>query len=916
MAKASPIIRSFNTGVTSPLVEGRTDIDRYPSSNRKLHNTVAAPQGPAIPRSGTELVNSIYDHAAKSIIVPFVFSETDFFAIEFANLRVRFFTETGLLTYTPVAMTVTDDSPFKFDSATLGANVGDEVAFSNFPDTYNLNGVVMKIVGKVGTVYEVDGTHPALPLLATALVARVYHIVSPYSSAQILTLRDTPSLDVVYLTHGTVKTYKLKRSDTYSWAFEAVPFVDGPYLPENEEKTTLTVSATGKATPNMTNNTTPSGVCSGSSVVAGKDYYMAFDDPALDTFWQSDVAQSGIIQYRSTGAPFICDGYSIHMAINNGDTSYTSKDYAPSDFTFEGSNDGATWTVLDKQNTYVLYTSNKSVFFKIPNTTSYEYYRLNIKSCVRNGAIKPCVRSLVMRSTTSVSLTVTASAVTGINNNQGFLESDIGRLIRIKGSDNVWRPLVITARASTTSITATLLGEPFADLQPSSKWRLGAWSDTTGYANNSIFYDDRLWFGGSTAFPDFFAASVTGAYENMAPTTETGEVLDTSGIGARLNARRLSLIKWMAGGKDGLLMGTGSQEYIIRAGGTSSTAKTITPANIKADPSSSRGSSDTPPVAIDMQVLYVQRGGRTIREFAYSYESDGYKSPSMSTLASHLGVSPFVQIAYASEPFSIAWIRRANGTVVGLTYNRDENVVGWHTHDFGGEVESIAVLPSSDQLQDVLWMIIKRTINGQTRRYVEKLTRFWDFNLTIDDAHFVDSGLRYEGTPITDVYGLQHLEGETVYGLADGIPVGPFVVDDGMVTLDNEASNIVIGLGFDSEGETARLDNGAQDGTAIGKLKRIHSFTINVWQSYGGEIGTWNEDRGEIEYVNLVEGNYYPGGNIDEIETITLFDGILGPITPAPGFERRGSVFFRRRKETPLPFNITAIMPQMTTQDG
>ena len=915
MAKASPLIRSFNAGVTSILVEGRTDIDRYAASLRNLHNTIAAPQGPAIPRSGTEFVNSVYDHTAKSMLIPFVFSETDFTMIEFANLRCRFFTENGLLTYAPVTDgEVTDDSPFKISSATLGASIGDEVALAGFPDTYNLNGEVRKITAKTGDVYTLDGTHPALPLLTGISIARVYHIVSPYDSTAILTVRDTPSLDVVYLTHGTVKTYKLKRADTYSWSFEAVTFKDGPYMPVNEEKTTLSWDVTGKATPNMTSDSLPAGsTAAASSNIAGSSAYFAFDNPALFTYWQSDVAQTGTIQYRNT-TPFICDGYSIHMAINNADSSFTSKDYAPQDWTFEGSNDGSNWTILDKQNNYVLYSNNKSVFFKIPNVTAYEYYRLNIQSVTRNGTIKPCVRSLVMRSTTSTTLTITASSTTGINNGAGFKTTDVGRLIRIRGSDNNWRSLVITSRSSSTVVVATLLGEPFPDLVVTDKWRLGAWSDTTGYANTAVFFQDRLWFGGSTSFPDFFAFSMTGNYENMAPTSEDGVVLETHGFAGRLNARRLSRVKWMAGGKDGLLMGTGSQEYLIKAGGTTASGKTITPANVTADPASSRGSSDMAPVQIDLQVLYGQRGGRTLREFSYNYESDGYKSPSMSTLASHLGINSFVQQAYASEPFSIDWIRRGDGSIVGLTYYRDENVVGWHTHDFGGEVESIAVMPASSQLHDVLWMIVKRTIDGNTRRYIEKLTRFWDFDLTIANAHYVDCGLRYIGSPVNEIYGLQHLEGKDVYGLADGLPFGPIVVTDGMIALDFEASNIVVGLGYDSEGETSRLENGAQDGTAQGKVKRQHGISLNVWQSYGGEIGTWNEDEQKIEWVDLAAADHYPG-DASEIETIALYSGTLGPVTPATGYEKRGSVFFRRKKEVPLPFNITSIMPQLVTQD-
>jgi len=912
MAKASPLIRSFNAGELSPLMEGRTDIDRYPASNRTLLNFVAAPQGPAIPRSGTFYMGDVYDHTKKSALLPFVFSETLGYQMEFCDNRVRFMSEDGLLTQAAVAATMTSTAPFKFSSpalTALGAAVGYEVALGGFTNQYNLNGVIGKITAKVGDVYTIDTVHPALAMLANITVALVYHVASPYTHLQVADIFALQSLDVVYLFHPDIVTYKLKRFDTYNWVFEATDYVDGPYLPENETTTKITPSARGIATPTMTSNVLPSGTCFGSSNSASHEYYRAFNDETAKDYWESNTNQSGIIGYQAA-APFVCDGYCVYMALDNANVSYTSKDYAPSTFTFEGSNNGVDYTILDRQSIYVLYDNNKSVFFKINNDTAYSYYRLNIDTVTRNGAINPRVRSLVMRSTASTTITLTASSVNGINNNQGFKATDVGRLIRIKGTDNTWRSLKITAFTSTTVVTAKLLGEPFVGLEAVTAWRLGYWSDTTGYPGYGCFYQDRMWLGGSNSYPDVFAGSVVGDYENMAQTSENGEVLDTHAVVGRLNSRRLSRIKWLVGSNKGLLMGTGSQEYVLTAADGS--GKTITPGNAKVDDSSSRGSSDTEPVPIDNQVLYVQRSGRTVREFAYQYEADGYKSPSMSMLASHLGISPFVKMVYAAEPYSIVWMQRLDGSVVGLTYNRDENVVGWHRHDFaGGIVESMSVMPAANQLQDTLWMVVRRVVNGVTKRYIEKLTRFWDFDMTITDAHFVDCGLRYTGAPITTVYGLQHLEGMgDVYGLADNIPIGPLDVTGGKVVLDQEASNIVIGLGFDALGETSRLENGAADGTALGKEKRINNISVNVWQSYGGEIGTWNDDTQEIVYTPLE----YPA-NYDVIETINLFNGIIGPINTAPGYEKRGSVFFRRLKSSPLPFNIVALMPQVTVQD-
>lgn len=927
MAKASPMVRSFNAGEFSELLEGRTDLERYSASLRKMMNVIAAPQGPAISRSGTVFVTPTSNTGEYSSVIPFVFSNEQAKLIEFASDRIRFVDEDGLQVYEPVAATITSGSgaTIVFTSASLGANVGDQVVLAGFPANYNLNGEVAKITAKLGTSYTLDRAYPALSVV-NGTVARVYHVACDYTEGQRKAMRFVQSVDVLYLLTDS-RTRKLSRFGDYDWRLERIDFVDGPYMPINDTPTTLTPSATGNAVPNMTSDTTPSGVCGGGGnrpfvngttavpvefigrnityALEESEFYYAFDDNDA-TYWASDFPQLGWVTYQAA-APFVCDGYTIHVALDNQDTSYLAQDYAPSTFELRASNDGVGWVVLDRQETYVLYDNNKSVFIEIDNDTPYSHYMLYVYQLTRNGPIEARIRRLVLRSPSSATFTITASSVNGINDGQGFKATDVGRLIRLKGADGAWRSVEITAWASATSITVKLLGEPLLDTKSIKQWRLGYWSDTTGWPTVGDFFEDRLWLAGPTDFPDQFAGSVTGSYETFSQTDTFGEVLDDSAVVGRLNSRRLSRIRWLSSDARGLVMGTGSEEYTL----SSPNSEPLTARNIKARPATRRGSADVEPVRVDDQVLYIQRSGRTIREFAYVYESDGYKSPSMSQLASHLGSIPFVEMDYAAEPHSIVWIRRQDGSLVGLTYNREENVVGWHRHDLsGGVVEALAVLPQKDQLQDTLWVVVKRNVNGVDKRYIERLTRFWDFDTTIADAHFVDSGLRYVGDAVGTVYGMQHLEGEEVYGLADGRPVGPFTVENGSVTLPFEAENIVLGLGYDSEAETSRLENGAADGTAMGKVKRINSIVVNVWNSVGGEVGVYNEQANAIVYEALE----YPG-RFDEIEDVTLYTGMIGPFTPEVGYDMRGSLAFRRPKSSPLPFNILSIMPQLNTQD-
>ena len=927
MAKASPMVRSFNAGEFSELLEGRVDLDRYPSSLRSLVNYIAAPQGPAICRSGTAFVAPVADEGEFSALLPFIFSNEQAKVLEFSDDRIRFFDEDGVQVYDAVAMTVLSDEGENIVTlaAGLDASVGDQVVLSGFPDAYNLNGEVANVTAKTGAEYTFDIVFPTMAVV-NGNAAKVYHVPCDYTEAQRKGLRFVQSVDVMYLLSLSARPRKLSRYGTYDWRLETVEFVDGPYLPINDTSTKLTPSATGNAIPNMTSDTDPSGLCKGSGnrpAIAGtkdtpvefigrditydldaSEFYYAFDDDD-DTYWASDEEQEGEITYVPS-VPFACDGYTIYAAKDNQDTSYTAKDYAPSSFKFEGW-DGANWIVLDEQDDYVLYDGNKSVFIELDNETVYDEYRLRIEKLTRNGLVEPRVRRLVMRAKDSASFTLTASSTVGINNDDGFQSTDVGRLVRLKGSDSAWRSCEITSVGSTTSVTVKLLGEPLLDKTPIKQWRLGYWSDTTGWPSAGDFFEDRFWLAGSEEYPDMFAGSVTGDYEAFNPTDTFGEVLDDNAVTGRLNSRRLSRIRWLSSDARGLLMGTGSEEYTL----SSPSNEALTARNLKARPATRRGSADVEPVRIDNQALYVQRSGRTIREFAFVFEADGYRSPSMSQLASHLGAVPFEEMDYAAEPHSIIWIRRADGTLVGLTYNRDENVIGWHRHDLaGGTVETLAVVPQKDQLQDALWVVVRREVNGVTRRYVERLTRFWDFDTELADAHYVDSGLRYKGAAVDTVYGLQHLEGQEVYGLADALPVGPFTVTDGKVTLPYEAENVVIGLGFDSEGILPRLENGAKDGTAQGKVKRINSLVVSVWNSFNGEIGVFNEQEDGFVYEPLE----YPG-RFDQFEDVELYTGLIGPFRPAPGYDMDGLIAFRRPKSSPLPFNVTAIMPQLNTQD-
>lgn len=796
MAKVSPILRSFNAGEFSSLMDGRSDLDRYPASMRKLFNYIAVPQGPAIGRPGTFMVTPVYDEEKRSAIVPFVFSELQAFLLEFADEKMR-------------------------------------VILASGPQ---LSG---------GVPYEID---------------------TPYSDADVAGLRVVQSGDVVYLLHESYRTRKLSRYGATDWRLTEHAMIDGPFLPTNTTSTRLSPSGTG----NVGMTASVSGL----------------------------AAQQVTIEY-TPAAPVAISGYYLQSTGSNSDPDYSAKDSAPADWQVDGW-DGTVWTTLDQKSDHVLYDNKRTPFFPLSVPVAYVKYRVVVFAVQRNGPVQPAFTAFFAAA--GASITLTASSAVGINRDQGFLPTDVGRLIRYKSmSDGSWASLVILSRVSATQVTARPQQSPLADANGTGEWRLGYWSDTTGWPNCGTLFEDRLWLGGSKEYPDVVVGSTTGAYENLAQTSEAGVVSDDNAVVFQLNSRKISRIAWMQSDERGLLIGTGSGEWAVTSGERDGV---ITARSIKARNSTARGSAGVEPVKVDRQIVYVQRSQRTVREFTYVYEADGYKSPSMSLFASHVGVPRFVEMDYAAEPHSIVWFRMGNGRVAGLTYNRDENVVGWHQHDFsGGFVESLAVIPSASGDHDALWLVVRREIGGVTRRFIERMTRFWDFDMTVDDIHLVDCAARYDGPPTSSVY-VPHLKGAQVYGLADGAVVGAVVDDAGMFNFDVEASTVLVGLPYDAVGVTNRLEAGAADGTAQGKIKRIHKAVVRVWRSIGGLVGRSETELEPLLSRQLGDENAVPLRDEDHI------------VEWPNGYDRDAVIAFKRPGHSPLPLNIIAVMPQMVTQDG
>lgn len=450
---------------------------------------------------------------------------------------------------------------------------------------------------------------------------------------------------------------------------------------------------------------------------------------------------------------------------------------------------------------------------------------------------------------------------------------------------------LITGYTNATTVSATVVQE-LPITTATTRWARGSWSSVDGWPRTVTFYEDRLWFGGSTAYPQTLWASVTGDYENFTAGTNDDDALSYT-----INTQDLNTITWLSPGKV-LAIGTTNGEFTISANQISDP---ITPTNVRILPQTTYGCAGTVrPVRIAGSILFVQRAGRKLREYTYNFETDSYIAPNLNVLADHITESGITDMAYQQEPSQVVWAPRGDGVMVGLTYERAEDVVGWNRHTLDGIVESVVTLPHWDGDQDVLWMVVRRTINGATVRYVEYMEKY----LTGDTAFFVDSGLTYQGAATTTVSGLGHLEGEEVALLVDGSVHPRRTVSGGQITLQRSGTTVVAGLPYTMRVRTMRYEAGAQNGTAQGKTQRINAIVIRMHQTGPGLWYGSPDNMDEMQFRSSTDPMDEPLG---------LFTGDSELLSWPEGYEPGARVQIEHR--LPTPCTIVALMPQLSTYD-
>jgi hypothetical protein len=454
-----------------------------------------------------------------------------------------------------------------------------------------------------------------------------------------------------------------------------------------------------------------------------------------------------------------------------------------------------------------------------------------------------------------------------------------------------------------------------------------------------------------------------------------GTIADDDAIIYTIASNQVNAIRFMTATRT-LIIGTAGGEFVVSGGGDNNA---VTPTNIMIKKQSNHGAANVDAISVGNATLFLQRAKRKIRELAYNFDVDGYIAPDLTILAEHITEGNVVEMAYQEEPLAIIWCVRGDGQLIALTYQREQEVVAWHRHIIGGVfgtgnavVESVAVIPTDDSEYE-LYMIVKRTINGATTRYVEYLHTF-NFDQTDNTSfNYLDSQLGLSKSQTTLTAGINAtattVPVASVSGLSSSgkIKIGGEIISyAGISSLDltgctrgqnittatshlsgavtKEVVNIIAGLNH-LEGQTVSiLVDGATHPTKVVASNSItldrFGTDVKVGLQYTSILKTMRIDagsqdgtsQGKTKRIYEVTARLFEtvgvevGPDLDNMERVPFrtsadpMDQGIPPFTGDKEVEFRGNYdtdgFMMVRQTQPLPLTLLSLYPRLVTNDG
>lgn len=411
-------------------------------------------------------------------------------------------------------------------------------------------------------------------------------------------------------------------------------------------------------------------------------------------------------------------------------------------------------------------------------------------------------------------------------------------------------------------------------------YSFGAWNEKYGYPRTVGFFQDRLLFAGTKTQPYVLWMSKTGDYNNFSVEKASGTVTDDSAICLSFISRQQAEIKHICPASD-LFVLTDSNEWIV-SGGSS-----VTPSKCTNKAQTFRGCTEVEPISIGSRLIYVQKRSQTVRDMAYSFETDSYDGMDLTLLAKHLlRGKTIVDAAYMQDPDSRLYFVRSDGEIICLAYINDQKVYAWSHIITKGKYLSVCTVAAEET--DEVYTAVER--NGKT--YIEKMGTDKD-SQDPKDYIMTDCSKVLTFDEPDDAASVDWITG-TVSVLADRKFFEDVEIKEGTVTLPTKVSYMIIGYPYRMTIELPNVEIQAQNGTMQGRYKNVRTVSLRLLHTLGGSIGNGVGRNDTIKYEELSD------------QKIRLYTGDKEITIPNQGVEKNGRVIIT--SSDPYPFYLAALI--------
>lgn len=938
------IQNSFHAGEWAPALNARVDLAKYHSAAELLENFFVDYRGGASTRPGTKYVIRCLNDNDICRVISFQASFRLGYILQFGANVLRFIRDGAPVLEPTIAITGATKANPCVVSVVNTYVAGDWVFIAGVNGMTQLNGKYYKIASRTGGTITlndlfnnpVDSTGYGV-YTSGGTVARIYTIITPYSASELADIKFTQDVDEMILCHPSIQPYLLSFISDANWVLSPISFgtsispPTGVAIGTTLAAGTVNYGYTVTSVDGDSQESVPSSVgtlngfqdlrtTAGSNVVqwaavADAAFYNVYKALPGYTFVTQPGASFGFVG-TSTGITFVDTNISADFSqtppvaqnpfVGSGVVSYTitvngaytvvpSVTVAPSGGGISSATANAELWVVGTPTIGAAgtgYAANDTITLSngvivVVNTIGGGGAVATYKAI----SVAPGFHGAITSGATPANPVVQVSTSGGGTGATINLIWGVGRLIPVSPGAGYTASPAVSFSSGAAAATAVL--GPSSDLNPT----------VPG------FFQQRLVLAGLAGAPQTFYMSQSGAPFNY---NITNPIQADNAISGSLVSGQLNTIQSMVAMPAGLLILTDRAVWLISGGGGAVASDAVTPSNISANPHSYIGASAVPPIVSNFDVLYVQSKGSVVRDVAYNIYSNVFTGTDISVLSSHLFYGyEILEWAWAEEPFKLIWAIRNDGTVLSLTYLKEQELIGWSHSVTDGSFLSVATTIESTDFAnvDAVYFIVERVIEGQIVKYVERLAERF-FPNGAEDAWCVDSGLQYDGVPATNFSGAEHLGGMTVTGLADGAIVDPFVMSlAGTFTLAEAASKVTIGLAFLPKLKTLALDVNTGDATVQGREKKISQVTVRVQETLGLQIGT---DFGSslVDMNDLELGNV--GSSTNELVTNLVTGDAQQIIDPA--WTTQGQYCIQQ--SNPWPASILGVIPEITVGDS